>query len=115
MQGPSLSKKGYGNAFLSVKPKIDFVPDKTTIPGPGEYETKPSLSVKKVCKYGSPAFADSANGRVPFDCPPSQKIKVGPGEYNIEHAEQDPYYARKRNNATFLSKVPRASQLILHS
>jgi hypothetical protein len=95
--GPSNSKKGYGNAFLSKRERIVY-PD-NRVPGPGEYDMPLSPS-----GYGI-IFVKSGKGRVPFP-PPIQS--PGPLDYKI-HIPGAPLLLKAKQSATFESASKRDS------
>lgn len=100
----SLSKKGFGNAFLSKSDRLgDVVQNKNTA-GPGHYTPK---SVDEIYTDKSGAiFAQSGKGRVPFDDPLKDGPRAGPGQYRVT-AQFVPAYIRNKPSAAMRSLTKR--------
>lgn len=107
VRSPSLSKKGFGNAFLSKSQK-GFAPKTGDSPGPGHYEIK---GMDHVEVRPTPAFIKSGRGRVPYPDPALTKRNIpGPASYQIKQEYKPPLLVKKPS-ATFESKSGRQSFL----
>lgn len=107
LEGPSLSKKGYGNCFVSKTPiGWDATYVDNMVPGPGSYESK-GMQNGDFRKPMS-SFAPSGKGRVPF---PDPNKNPGPLDYNAnEFRPHDPLKMHK--SASFRSTSGRESFLV---
>jgi hypothetical protein len=109
-KSPSLSKKGYGNAFLSKSEK-GFIPPSGDMPGPGHYDIK---GMDHIELKPSQAFIKSGRGRVPYPDPALTKKNIpGPASYQVKH-EYNPPLLVSKSSATFVSKSKRDSFLARH-
>lgn len=115
LKGPSLSKKGYGNSFLSKVNKLDSYIEKSITPGPGEYDTKDTLTIEQANKKGSTAFIQSGNGRVPYVDHLIVAEIPGPANYDALKYVSEFNCRDKKPSASYQSKVERAKFLIKKS
>lgn len=110
LKSPSLSKKGYGNSFVSKSPKLSAFTDTRGFPGPNSYSihnnsiATPSDSLLRP----SSAFLPCGNGRVPF--PPPNKVP-GPNSYEINPDPGSPKLMKYKKSSMFLTKTKRNSFL----
>ena len=109
-QSPSLSKKGYSNAFVSKSYRLRSVYKNDLEVGPGEYDFHPYDRMKDMRKDRI-AFLPNGdrNGRVPF---PDPLPTPGIGEYNIHIGPGEFDRSKKLKSATFRSRSKRDSYLI---
>lgn len=106
---PSLSKKGFGNAFVSKTNKIIPEPDSMT-PGPGAYDIK---GIDHVVMKPTPAFVKSGRGRVPYPDPAlTKKYIPGPLDYSpVVTSDLNPPLLVRKSSASFISASGRQSFL----
>lgn len=107
---PSLSKKGYSNAFVSKQYRLRSVYRNDIQLGPGDYDYDPYDRLKDMTK-DRVAFLPNGDrhGRVPF---PDPLPTPGVGEYHID-IEPGAFDKTKRlNSATFASRSKRDSYLL---
>lgn len=109
-QSPSLSKKGYSNAFVSKAYRLRSVYKNDLEIGPGEYDFHPYDRIKDMRKDRI-AFLPNGdrNGRVPF---PDPLPTPGIGEYDIHIGPGEYDRSKKLKSATFRSRSKRDSYLI---
>ena len=99
---PSLSKKGYGNAFVSRTGKlIEESKEKLLVPGPGEYDALDLTNKTGFCRFGK-----GSKGRVPYVLGPKTP---GPSDYNINFDPGKPKLVMKLPSSTFSSVSKRES------
>jgi len=103
--GPSFSKKGFGNAFISKKPKlVDLYKDTSGVPGgnpaPGQYYQPPKPAGIEI------AFTTCKDGRVPFEVP--KVTTPGPYDYQVKDPDMSPLL-RNKPSASMCSKSGRDS------
>jgi hypothetical protein len=108
--GPSISKKGYSNAFISKAYRLRSVYKNDLEVGPGDYDFDPYDRLKDKHKDRVSFLPNGdRNGRVPFADPLPYP---GVGEYNV-HIEPGEYdRSKKLKSATFRSQSKRDSYLI---
>lgn len=102
---PSLSKKGYGGAFVSKTEKLPAErKELENSPGPGHYEPREQFSSSKA---GCSVFTNGGEGRTPYELGPNTP---GPADYNIPTTEPGASkLLAKKPSATFLSASKRDS------
>lgn len=103
--GPSFSKKGFSNAFISKKPKmVDLYKDTSGVPGgnpaPGQYYQPPKPAGMEI------AFTTCKDGRVPFEVP--RVTTPGPYDYEVKQPDMSPLLKNKPS-ASMCSKSGRDS------
>lgn len=106
-----MSKKGFGNAFVSKTDKLASTILNHNVAGPGHYSVK---TVDEV--YAPPArgkFSESGRekGRVPYRDPLSNGPRAGPGYYEVD-VNYLPGYLQKKASSTFASGSGRESFLL---
>mmetsp|Transcript_13229 Transcript_13229/g.19930 ORF Transcript_13229/g.19930 Transcript_13229/m.19930 type:complete len:366 (+) Transcript_13229:61-1158(+) len=106
----SLSKKGFGNAFVSKSNRLRPVVLNDHVTGPGYYQPKEINEIYQPGKPGQFNTSGIDKGRVPFPDPSSYGPRPGPGEYKAD-ANFLPGYLRKKPTSTFSSKSGRESFL----
>ena len=109
-EGPSISKKGYSNAFISNQYRLKSVIRNDIHLGPGDYDYNPYNRLDDMTKDRiSFIQADNGQGRVPFT-PPLPNPGVGEYDVHIEPGE----FSRTKSlkSASFSSKSGRNSYLI---
>jgi hypothetical protein len=107
----SLSKKGFGNAFVSKSDRLSSVILNHNQAGPGHYNPKAVDEVYASSKAGRFAQSDIAKGRMPYEDPLRNGPRPGPGEYKVE-ANFLPGYLRSKPTVAFASQSGRDSFLI---
>lgn len=108
----SLSKKGFSNAFVSKSDRLRDVTLNKNLAGPGHYAPK---TVDEIFTHKCGAiFAQSGNGRVPYEDPMRDGLRAGPGQYRVD-ANFVPNYIRNKPTAAMRSKSKRESFLITPS
>ena len=104
----SLSKKGFSNAFTSKVNRLRDVTLNKNLAGPGHYAPK---TVDEIFTHKCGAiFAQSGNGRVPYEDPMRDGLRAGPGQYRT-HANFVPGYIRNKPTAAMRSQSKRESFL----
>jgi hypothetical protein len=114
MDSPSLSMKGYSNAFASKTKKLDkLYDDRNLTPGPGKYQLPGAMesALKKPVNHrgGTVSFLPSPGERVPYPHPLSRGYIPGPLDYHVNYDFGSPRSLRKQMNASFRSRSPKAS------
>lgn len=107
----SLSKKGFGNAFLSKCERLPSVILNNNVTGPGYYEVKQINNVYKSDEKKGRFSLSDQNGRVPFDDPLKNASRPGPGEYNVD-VNFLPKYLQNKSTVAFASESGRDSFLL---
>ena len=102
-EGPSLSKKGYSNAFLSKRSRLESVVMNTNVAGPGYYDPKP---VPDIYRTSRGAFPESTAERMPYE-DVKKKVKPGPGDYHIDKTPGLPKYLQQKPSSSFVSNSTR--------
>lgn len=106
----SLSKKGFGNAFVSKSERIPSPPPATNT-GPGQYNPKGIDEIYSSTKAGKFSEAGKDKGRVAYADPLKSGSRAGPGEYKVE-ANFLPGYLRTKPTVAFASQSGRDSYLM---
>lgn len=106
----SLSKKGFGNAFLSKCERLPSVLLNNNIAGPGHYQPKTIENIYKSDEKKGKFSLSDKNGRVPYEDPLKNGPKPGPGEYRVD-ANFLPGYLRSKPTVAFASESGRESFL----
>jgi hypothetical protein len=107
----SLSKKGFGNAFVSKSDRMGSVILNHNIAGPAYYKPKTVDEVYAPPVQGKFNEAGKDKGRVPFRDPLANGPRPGPGDYNVE-VKYLPGYLEKKPSSTFASQSGRESFLL---
>lgn len=108
LKSTSLSKKGYGNAFVSKSSRLKSVVRNDLITGPGQYDVKLVDEIYSA-KKASCLFSNTGT-RMPYEDPLRNGPRPGPGEYKVQ-ANLIPKYIREKKSSTFASKSERDSFL----
>jgi len=106
-RGPSYSKRGFGNAFISTEDKIAY-PKNNGVPGPAAYRL-PQLGegIQSGIKFG--------NGTKQSSIPLGDKCVPGPNAYAVkfEHQQIYSHYCKNKPSASLCSKSDRASYMTI--
>lgn len=106
----SLSKKGFGNAFVSKTERLSSpLPPNPT--GPGQYHPKAIDEIYSSTKAGKFSESGKDKGRVAYTDPLKTGSRAGPGEYEVE-ANFLPAYLRSKPTVAFASQSGRDSYLM---
>lgn len=109
--GPSISKKGFSNAFLSKSYRLKSVIRNDILVGPGDYDFNPYNRLNDMTKDRiSFIQADNGKGRVPF---PEPLPYPGVGDYHLEIEPGHFSRLKRLNSATFKSQSGRDSYLVV--
>ena len=109
--GPSISKKGFSNAFLSKSYRLKSVIRNDILVGPGDYDFNPYNRLNDMTKDRiSFIQADNGKGRVPF---PEPLPHPGVGDYHLEIEPGHFSRLKRLNSATFKSQSGRDSYLVV--
>ena len=108
-QGPSISKKGYSNAFISKAYRLRSVYPNDLQLGPGDYTYNPYDRKKDLRKDRIAFLPNGDHGRVPFEEP---LANPGVGAYNIHIRPGEFDRSKKLRSATFASRSKRDSYLM---
>ena len=106
-----MSKKGFGNAFISKSSRLGPVVTNHEITGPAYYSPKTVDEVYAPPVRGKFSDAGVAKGRVPYRDPLSNGPRPGPGYYEVDVKHLPPYLAKKPSS-TFASESGRESFLL---
>jgi hypothetical protein len=107
----SLSKKGFGNAFVSKSDRLSSVILNHNITGPGHYNPKDINDVFVSSKAGKFHGSQTDKGRMPYEDPLRNGPRPGPGEYRVD-ANFLPGYLRSKPTGAFASQSGRDSFLL---
>ncbi len=105
----SLSKKGFGNAFVSKCDRLPSVLLNHNVAGPGHYCPKDVDEIYASHTFGK--FNRTDDGRMPYEDPLRNGPRPGPGEYRVE-ANFLPPYLRSKPTVAFASDSGRESFLL---
>ena len=104
-RGPSFSKRGFGNAFISTEAKIAY-PKDNGVPGPGAYKL-PDLGegIQSGIKFG--------NGNKVSSLGNGDKSIPGPNAYKVKGAHEQiwSYYCKNKTSAALCSNSSRDSYM----